>query len=722
MATDAHFGGPPRIPVRTSDRLLGEHTQVVAAAVAAAAPQAAAAPAHHVVGGKFSKRAAAKRMEACIGLASPPHVREKTPPSHPQVRSIDSAMKHFGGSQSAVRKVSRAAASPTTSAQTEHLDNHAVSLPCDAVVIEPAVVHSGAALSAERVGDLQPGEKVVVLEEQEVEGHHRVRLQDERWQNKGWVSRTNNIGRDLLRGPWVASQPSAAGADAGALPSSLTASELASTLGDVRRKLARWAEALPTGDEHDGLPPDVARRRRKADITEAMQAAKTLLRRGRSAVEVLEDVGPTAPSELTDAVQELSAKVGSAVAQKLIHTGRIELASQWSAAVAGWLGALAALVPPLAAVCVDGANTIACVCLSRSNLPDDADSTMIRPLATAASQAVRYSLKALKTLRAQDKVAVSTAPGVDPTAALAARCHLNGCAADGRIGRHRPALEHAMRARKAALAALADAGSKTAANAANSGAEGPSNAEKHSADAAELLVLAWHAAGAQHESLDEPAFCLAAYEKAYAACEKHNMANDSALRSSVRRDLESAQRRFAKNRALTTLEIRRGIEAELGGGGPPAKRKQGKPRRRQRADLIANADADVATGAARAKMQSSMFTGIHKPQKKQVQAQQRPAWDARPAPLESMGNGIARDESKDASAKLLLPTVGPASRQHGVKQKGRGRLDNVPIPGERKLKAEGRAAVREVRGEQGEKAVVIRAAEGSLSLPPIRVC
>jgi hypothetical protein len=434
---------------------------------------------------------------------------------------------------------------------------------------------------------------------------------------------------------------------------------------------------------------------------------------------VLEDVGPTAPSELTDAVQELSAKVGSAVVQELIHTGQIELASQWSAAVAGWLGAVAALVPPLAAVCVDGANTIACVCLSRSNLPHDADSSMIRPLATAASQAVRQSLKALKTLRAQDKVAVSAAPGVHPTAALAARCHLNGCAADGRIGRHRPALEHAMRARKAALSALADAGSNTAASAAATGAQAPSDSEKHSADAAELLVLAWHAAGAQHESLDEPAFSLAAYEKAYAACKKHSVANDSALLISVRRDLESAQRRFAKNRALTKLEIQRGIEAELGGGGHPPKQK---PRRRQRADLIASTDADVATGAARAEMQSSMFTGIHKPQKKQNKDQQRPDWDARPAALASMGNGLARDASKDTSAKLHLPNVGSASRQHGAKHKGRRRLDNVSIPGERKLKAEGRAAVREVSGEQGEKAVVIRAAEGSLSLPPIRVC
>ena len=91
---------------------------------------------------------------------------------------------------------------------------------------------------------------------------------------------------------------------------------------------------------------------------------------------MLEDVGPTTPSDLSEAVQELSAEVGGSVVQQLIHTGRIELASQWATAFAGWLGSVAALVPPLAAVCVDGSNTIACVCLSRSNLPDDADSNL----------------------------------------------------------------------------------------------------------------------------------------------------------------------------------------------------------------------------------------------------------------------------------------------------------------------------------------------------------
>jgi hypothetical protein len=347
---------------------------------------------------------------------------------------------------------------------------------------------------------------------------------------------------------------------------------------------------------------------------------------------------------------------------------------------------------------------------------------MIRPLATAAAQAVRHSLKALKALRAQDKVALSVAPGVHPTAALAARCHLNGCAADGRIGRHRPALEHAVRARKAALSALADASSKKVPAATQAEAGETSESAKHSADAAELLVLAWHAAGAQHESLDEPAFCLAAYEKAYAVCKKHSVAKDSALLASVRRDLESAQRRFAKNRALTTLEIQRGIEAELGGGGPPPKRKQARSTQSQGPIVVASTDGDIATGAARAEMQSSMFTGLHKSKKKQNKQQdERPAWDARPAALSSKGNG--RDTTKDLSAKLHLPTVGPASGQRGAKQKGRrGRQDNVLIPGERKLKAEGRAAVRQMSGEHGEKTVVIRAAEGSLSLPPIRVC
>ena len=41
------------------------------------------------------------------------------------------------------------------------------------------------------------------------------------------------------------------------------------------------------------------------------------------------------------------------------------------------------------------------------------------------------------------------------------------------------------------------------------------------AGSAELLVMSWHAAGAQHWSLDEPSACLAAYEKAHDACAKH---------------------------------------------------------------------------------------------------------------------------------------------------------------------------------------------------------
>ena len=107
-------------------------------------------------------------------------------------------------------------------------------------------------------------------------------------------------------------------------------------------------------------------------------------------------------------------------------------------------------------------------------------------------------------------------------------------------------LEHAVRARKAALSALADAGKKNAHAPDDTRLGEASESKTQSADAAELLVLSLHAAGAQHESLDEPAFCLAAYDKAYAACKKHGIAQDSALLASVRRDLESAQRRIQR--------------------------------------------------------------------------------------------------------------------------------------------------------------------------------
>ena len=119
------------------------------------------------------------------------------------------------------------------------------------------------------------------------------------------------------------------------------------------------------------------------------------------------------------------------------------------------------------------------------------------------------------------------------------------------------------------------------------------------------------------------------------------------------------------------------------------------------------------------------MTGLHKPKKTNKKQQERPAWDARPASLASMSNGRGGHAAKDTSAELHLPSVGPAADQCGAKRevKGRrGRAKDVPIVGERKTKADGRAAVREVNSQQGEKTVVIRAAEGSLSLPPIRVC
>ena len=47
------------------------------------------------------------------------------------------------------------------------------------------------------------------------------------------------------------------------------------------------------------------------------------------------------------------------------------------------------------------------------------------------------------------------------------------------------------------------------------------------------------------------------------------------LAESVRRELKSAQRRFDRNRAITTQEIQRGLEAELGGGTAKPKKVHG---------------------------------------------------------------------------------------------------------------------------------------------------
>ena len=134
-----------------------------------------------------------------------------------------------------------------------------------------------------------------------------------------WTSRSTNIGRDLLRGPWAASRPGGAQAEAAAPPTSLTAAELADSLGNMRRELAvrnrqapssllsrmssgwiaesvlmlvcrqAWGSALPRED-YASLPPDVGRRKRKADLGAAIRAGKRLLRRGRQAVEVAETV------------------------------------------------------------------------------------------------------------------------------------------------------------------------------------------------------------------------------------------------------------------------------------------------------------------------------------------------------------------------------------------------------------------------------------------------
>ena len=653
MPIDAHNGGFPRVSVRTGADLIQGNPGGPGGAASMAPlrgnPEGKEDAPPSVVGGSFSRRAAtmgsaATRREASVGLASPPHVLARTPPTQPQVRSIDSAMLHFGPAAAAPAAASLVAAMFSGGLQAlpnplteglEHLDAP-VPLPCDATVVEAAAVRDGPSLGSKKIGDLAPGETVVVVEEQTADGHMRVRLggDDDRFEGNGWVSRATNIGRDLLRGPWAASQPKPAPTGDEPLPESLTASALASTIGDLRRRLARWAQALPDSNHAQlPLPPDMARRRRKGDIAEAMRAGKKMLRRGKQAVEVVEELGPQAPVELSEAVERLSTQVGSDVVRELIGTGRFELASQWASAVAGWLGAVAALAPPLAATCVDGANTLACLCLSRSALPAGTDAkSAARPLATAAAQAVRHALNALQALRGQDKVALSAAPGVHPTAALAARCHLNGCAADGRIGRHRPALEHAVKARKAAATALADAlASNDQKKPKTPKGKGQGSGEEiaGSAVAAELLVLAWHASGAQHETLDEPAFSLAAYTQALGTCKKHKATVGAALMEAIARDMKSAQKRFSKNRAVTKQEIQRGVEAERGGGGlPPKSHPHLKYGNKQQGHWGSNGmDHQKALAAAKEEMRASMFTGIHKKKKREGGGvKDRPRW------------------------------------------------------------------------------------------------
>ena len=70
---------------------------------------------------------------------------------------------------------------------------------------------------------------------------------------------------------------------------------------------------------------------------------------------------------------------------------------------------------------------------------------------------------------------------------------------------------------------------------------------------------------------------------------------------------------------------------------------------------------------------------------------------------------------KGPEAQLRLPELG--SNAEGGGQRGA-----VPIPSERKMKRERGAAVREMKGARGETSLVIRAKEGGLSLPAIRVC
>ena len=158
-----------------------------------------------------------------------------------------------------------------------------------------------------------------------------------------------------------------------------------------------------------------------------------------------------------------------------------------------------------------------------------------------------------------------------------------------------------------------------------------------SAVAAELLVLAWHASGAQHESLDEPAFCLAAYQRAVTTCEKHKATVGAALMQSVASDLRSAQKRFVKNRAVTKQEIQRGVEAELGGGGPPPKSHPHLKDGGSRQTVLGGMDHQAALAAAKEEMGASMFTGIHKKKRREGGGVKgRPQWVSSQARMASL--------------------------------------------------------------------------------------
>ena len=141
------------------------------------------------------------------------------------------------------------------------------------------------------------------------------------------------------------------------------------------------------------------------------------------------------------------------------------------------------------------------------------------PLLSVARRGAR---KALDLLTQQGR-ALSGVPLV--AAALHGRSRLNAAAAASAVGRHMEALEHG----RAAAAALHAAG------VASSGVK-PAPLEGQAAarvaeerEVLELEVLAYHTIGAQHEHLQQPGDCLAAYAKCAALATAAGLEGSSGL-------------------------------------------------------------------------------------------------------------------------------------------------------------------------------------------------
>jgi hypothetical protein len=140
-------------------------------------------------------------------------------------------------------------------------------------------------------------------------------------------------------------------------------------------------------------------------------------------------------------------------------------------------------------------------------------------LLNVARNSARKALRLLK----KNRQALAGVPLV--AAALHGRSRLNAAAAASAVGRHMEALEHG----RAAAAALHAAG------VASSGVK-PAPLEGQAAarvaeerEVLELEVLAYHTIGAQHEHLQQPGDCLAAYAKCAALATAAGLEGSSGL-------------------------------------------------------------------------------------------------------------------------------------------------------------------------------------------------